>query len=258
VSVPTWQIAFRHHEVMNPSSPEKIRQLGVRLRLDHRATVLDLCAGTGGPAVLLAREYGCRVTCVDSHAPFLDHARRRAEEAGVADLITTVVRDASEFMHDPGTFSAAMCLGSADVLGGFEDAAAALRATVPTGGHVVIGDLYRRDGGALDAGDDTPAWLEHAIESTTPLVDHLDAMVRSRLAPITVIPSSEEEWMTYSSLMWLSVEDWLEENPDSPDAARLRQRSYASDLVQHRFGWALIAGRRTPDLEPGSGCSVQG
>jgi predicted ATPase len=28
----------------------------------------------------------------------------------------------------------------------------------------------------------------------------VDAMVRSRLAPVVVIPSSEDDWMTYSSL----------------------------------------------------------
>ena len=247
--LPTWQIAFRHHEVMNPSSPERIRQLGARLGIDHQTTVLDLCAGTGGPAVVLAGHYGCRITCVDIHVPFLDHARRRAEKAGVADLVTTIHQDATEFMEDAGSFSVAMCLGAADVLGGFEDAAVALRATVPTGGHVVIGDLYRRDNVMPDVGDDPPEWLKKAIESTTPLLDHLDALLRSRLAPLTVLPSSEEDWMTYSSLMWLSVEDWLQENPDHPDASRMRQRSYSSDLLQHRLGWALVVGRRTPDLE---------
>ena len=55
--------------------------------------------------------------------------------------------------------------------------------------------------------------------------------------------------MTYSSLMWLSVEDWLAENPGHPDANGMRRRSYSSDLLQHRLGWALIAGRRTSDLD---------
>src|SRR5687768_8599136 len=103
---------------MNPSSPEKIIRLGERLRLDARTTVLDLCAGTGGPAVLLAHRYGCKVTCVEFHAPFVDHARRRASDAGVAHLLTLIHQDAAEFMADPGHFDVAMCLGAAGVLGG--------------------------------------------------------------------------------------------------------------------------------------------
>jgi cyclopropane fatty-acyl-phospholipid synthase-like methyltransferase len=211
------QIAFRHHVVMNPSSPEKIVQLGARIRLDSRTTVLDLCSGTGGPAVLLAQHYGCRVTCVELHEPFLEHARRRAEEAGVSHLLTLIHADAAEYMNDPGRFGAAICLGAAGVLGSFEDAATALRATVPTGGHVVIGDLYRLDGVTLEVGNDAPTWLIDAVQSSTTLSERLDELVRSRLAPITVIPSSEEDWSTYSSLIWLSVEDWMEEHPAHPE-----------------------------------------
>lgn len=248
MSIPTWQIAFRHHEVMNPSSPNKILELGRRLQLGPEATVLDLCSGTGGPAVLLARQFGCNVTCVEMHEPFLDHAARRAAESGVSDRITLIQQDGAEFMRDAGVFSVAMCLGAAGVLGGFEPAAVALRAAVPQGGHIVIGDLYRRDDVSLDAGDDPPVWLTHAFESATPLVDHLDGLVRSGLAAVAVLPSSEEDWMTYSSLMWLSIEDWLEENSGDPDA--VPERTYASDLRQHQLGWALIAGRRTRDLEP--------
>jgi SAM-dependent methyltransferase len=234
---------------MNPSAPEKVIQLGARLRLDAQTTILDLCAGTGGPAVLLADRYGCKVTCVEVHAPFLDDARRRADAAGVSHLVTLVEQDAADFMHDPGRFGVAMCLGAAGVLGGFAEAAVALRETVPTGGHVVIGDLYRRDGVTLDTGDNPPEWLTDAFESSTTLVDLLDTMVRSRLAPVAVIPSSEEDWMTYSSLMWLGIEDWHDENPERPEDVRERERSYASDLLQHQLGWALIAGRRTRDLE---------
>jgi hypothetical protein len=198
--------------------------------------------------VVLARTYGCPVTCVDFHEPFLDHARRRAAEAGVAHLVTLIHEDAAEFMQHAQRYGMAMCLGAAGVLGGFEAAATALRGAVPTGGHVVIGDLYRREGVALDAGDDPPQWLTDALSSAA-LVELLDGMVRSGLARVSVLPSSEEDWMTYSSLIWLSIEDWLDENPAHPDAASKRGRSYSSDLLQQRLGWALIAGRRTRDLE---------
>ena len=141
-----------------------------------------------------------------------------------------------------------MCLGAAGVIGGFGDAAGALRAAVPTGGHVVIGDLYRRDGVTLEVGEGAPSWLVDAAQSSTTLSEYLDELVRRRLAPVTVVPSSEEDWSTYSSLMWLSIEDWRDENPASPDAPPA-ERSYIWDLMQHQLGWALMVGRRTSDLE---------
>ncbi|HUP86071.1 MAG TPA: methyltransferase domain-containing protein [Acidimicrobiales bacterium] len=125
---------------MNPSSAAKIRALGARLRLGPHSTVLDLGCGTGGPAVLLAKEYGCRVTGVDHHEPFLAHARERAEEAGVVDLVDLVASDGAEFVGTAPSFDAALCIGAAWILGGFASTATTLREHVPLGGHVVIGD----------------------------------------------------------------------------------------------------------------------
>ncbi|MFY9577910.1 MAG: hypothetical protein WAQ33_01165, partial [Gaiellaceae bacterium] len=55
-------VAERDHEIQNPTSPEKIRLLGERLRLGPESHVLDLACGKGGPAVILAREFGCTIT----------------------------------------------------------------------------------------------------------------------------------------------------------------------------------------------------
>lgn len=70
-------------------------------------------------------------------------------------------------------------------------------------------------------------------------------MAAAGLAPISVFTASADEWERYHSLIWLSVEDWLAENPDHPDAARFQGReSRAEDLAEHRDGWAIVAGRR--------------
>jgi hypothetical protein len=42
------------HELQNPTSPDKILLLGERLGLGPDSHVLDLAAGRGGPALLLA------------------------------------------------------------------------------------------------------------------------------------------------------------------------------------------------------------
>ncbi|MEX1007736.1 MAG: methyltransferase domain-containing protein [Acidimicrobiia bacterium] len=226
---------------MNPSNPEKIRVLGERLQLDSGKTVLDLGCGTGGPAVLLAREYGCRVVAVDSHEPFLDVGKRRAEDAGVGHLVTFVHEDGAEYIRRARRCNVALCLGATGVLGGFIETARTLRELVDVQGHVVLGDLYVKDPVPPDANDDENAPLYS-------LAQLLDAFVITGLAPVTVITASEDDWNTYITLRWRSVEDWLEENPDHPDAPRFRNRSRASDLQEQRHGWAIIAGRRAVDL----------
>jgi cyclopropane fatty-acyl-phospholipid synthase-like methyltransferase len=70
------------HELQNPTSPEKMLLLGERLGLGPGSHVLDVASGRGGPALLLADRFGCRITCVEradeSHAA----ARRRVNRLG--------------------------------------------------------------------------------------------------------------------------------------------------------------------------------
>ena len=223
---------------MNPSSPEKIRILGERLRLQPGSTVLDLGCGTGGPAVLLAGAFGCSVIGVDHHEPFLDRARSRAAEAGISDLVEFVAADGAEFIrHRATVVDAAICLGAAWILGGFAATADQLGELVRAGGHVAIGDSFRRNG--LDDQADAPEFS---------LAEFVDAMATNGLSPITVLESSPDDWHTYTSLMWLSIEDWIEENQTHPDAERFRQdRHRGADLAEHRHGWAIVAGRRSSD-----------
>ena len=52
-------VAEATHEIQNPTSAEKLLLLGRRLGLGPDSRVLDIASGRGGPALLLAREFGC-------------------------------------------------------------------------------------------------------------------------------------------------------------------------------------------------------
>jgi cyclopropane fatty-acyl-phospholipid synthase-like methyltransferase len=53
------------NDFQNPTSPEKIRLVGLYLRLGPQPRVLDVACGKDGSAVILAREVGCRIGGVD-------------------------------------------------------------------------------------------------------------------------------------------------------------------------------------------------
>ena len=94
--MPWWYavVESRHHEVQNPTSPEKIRRLGELLELAPESSVLDIASGKGGPARILADAFGCRITCVENAPEFAAVARERA-----TDLIE-VVRSRREGFRD--------------------------------------------------------------------------------------------------------------------------------------------------------------
>src|SRR5438128_3647589 len=112
-----YAVAERDHEIQNPTSPEKIRLLGERLRLGPGSHVLDIACGKGGPAVILAREFGCTITGVERAPEFAAGARERVAAAGLADRIEILERDAAELDLEPARYDVALCLGASFVWG---------------------------------------------------------------------------------------------------------------------------------------------
>ncbi|HEY9548856.1 MAG TPA: methyltransferase domain-containing protein, partial [Kiloniellaceae bacterium] len=67
-----WGAAF-----LSPGGPEEVREIVRGLDLEDRQ-VLDIGCGTGGPAIVLARDSGARVTGLDVEPQLIERARRFA------------------------------------------------------------------------------------------------------------------------------------------------------------------------------------
>jgi SAM-dependent methyltransferase len=233
----------RYHELQNPTSPEKIRLLGERLGLDAKSDVLDIASGRGGPALVLAREFGCRITCVERADEFVVVARRRTREAGLDGLIEIVHSDATAFPLEPDRHDAALCLGASFVWNGLEGTLDALMAAVRPGGHVAVGEPYWRAWPLPDEFDPGPH------DDYVTLAETVARVQSAGLTPVGLIDSSVDDWDRYSTLHWVAAEDWLAENPDDPEAAAIRARHERSRDRYVRWerdllGWAIIAGKK--------------
>jgi SAM-dependent methyltransferase len=97
----------------------------VASRLEHHARIVDIGGGTGGFAVRLAGQ-GHAVTVVDPSPDALAALDRRADEAGVAELVTGVQGDLADLdAHvEPASADVVLCHGVLEVV---PDPAAALR-----------------------------------------------------------------------------------------------------------------------------------
>src|SRR5947207_12522519 len=135
-----YAVAERDNEIQNPTSPEKIRLLGERLRLASESRVLDIACGKGGPAVILAREFGCKVMAVERASEFAPVARERVRAAGLDDSIEVVECDAAELALEPAAYDVAMCLGASFIWGDLHGTLDVLAPAARPGGHVVVGE----------------------------------------------------------------------------------------------------------------------
>jgi SAM-dependent methyltransferase len=238
----TWWYAVVEaaHEIQNPTSADKIRELGTRLGLGPGSHVLDIASGRGGPALVLAEAFGCRLTCVERSPEFLAAARERVAAAGLEDRIELVESDAADF--ELGRYDAALCLGASFAYGGLVPTLERLRVAAPL---VAVGEPYRREW-PLPAADrdgeervDEGEWL--------PLPETVERAESTGVRVISLIASSEDDWDRYESLHWLALDAWLAANPEHPQADEFRARGTARRryLAWERaaIGWAIFVCR---------------
>jgi SAM-dependent methyltransferase len=241
----TWYFAVveSKHQLQNPTSRDKIILLGERLGLGPRSHVLDVASGRGGPALLLAGTYGCRITCVERAEEFHVVARERVRRAGLEERIELVHADARDHPFQDERYDAALCLGASFVWDGLTGTLEALTPTVRPSGFVVVGEPYWRTWPLPEGFHPDPG---QEFETLTATVGRFQAV---GIAPVSLIDASLDDWDRYESLHWLAAEEWLQEHPDDPDAGEIRARSerhrdrylaWERDLL----GWAIIVGRK--------------
>jgi SAM-dependent methyltransferase len=234
-----WEVAERDHALQNPTSPEKIALLGEYLRLGPESRVLDLACGTGGPALLLAERFGCRVVGVELRDAFVERARARIAAAGLQALVEVRQGDAAGVALEPESWDAVLCLGASFVWGTMTEAAAALAPAVRPAGGLAIGEPFWR-AWPLPAGVGDGGYV--------PLHETAARLERAGVALTGLIASSEDDWDRYESLHWRALEEWLDGEAVA-DRAGLRaehEHRRSSYLGSERalLGWAIFVGRR--------------
>ena len=92
---------------------DEYRGFFTSLDLGASSDVLEVASGSGGPALFMAREIGCRVTGVDLHDAGVVAANAAAEEQGLSDRARFVRGDAREPLpFEDGSFDALVCIDS--------------------------------------------------------------------------------------------------------------------------------------------------
>jgi methyltransferase family protein len=240
----TWwhAVVEAEHELMNPTSADKIRLLGERLGLGPESHVLDIASGHCGPALVLAREFGCRLTCVERAPEFVAAARERIEEAELQHRIELVEADAATF--EPGRYDAALCLGATFVYGGLVPTLERLRAVAPILG---VGEPYWRTW-PLPPEPDSNADSRTDEEDWLPLAETVERAESTGVRVLSFIASSEDDWDRYESVHWQTLDRWLAANPDHPQAEEFRGRGAADRDRYLRWeravmGWAIFVCR---------------
>lgn len=231
-----WAIVEHHHDIQNPSSPNKLDHLIDLANLQPHHHILDIGSGRGWLLNRIATRTGAKGTGIEINPWFCQTAQQRVVDSGVAERITIIEADASTVELGPQSFDAVFCVGATFALGGLFNAVAFARTVAKPGAPIIIGDIFRYQ---------TQSPPELADYGFVPTLAELVDIVRGDSEPYEMIVSTLEEWDQYETKKWQTARTWLVNHTDDPeyeDLATQVAKMRHDYLHQQRpaIGWAMV------------------
>lgn len=236
----------RDHRIHNPFTAEKLATLGAAIRLRPGMSVLDLACGSGEMLCTWSRDHGITGTGVDISTAFLESARVRAGQLGVAERLSFVHGDASG--HVAGEpVDVAACLGATWIGGGAEGTITLLERSLRQGGLLLIGEPFWRvdppDRAAVEGSGAS------AREDFQDLAGLVESFGRLGWDLVEMVLADEDSWDRYVAAQWFTVRAWLDANPGDELAPALRAELDSAPLAYVRYqrrylGWGVFALKR--------------
>jgi SAM-dependent methyltransferase len=225
--------------IQNPFPDAKLNLVGEICRtlghLQPGGRMLDLACGQGEMLCRWAQQYGIGGTGVDISGAFLNAARRRAGELGVASQVEFVQQDVVEYLQSPPAYDVVSCVG-----GGIVGTINLMRKALKEGGLLLIGDLFWE----REPNDAAAAAMGMATGDVQTLPALYDQFGAAGAVLLNMVVADLEGWDRYQTYHWVKIHQWLQAHPDDPDAAQFRaeiedwKRSYL--VYRGHFGWGMF------------------
>jgi SAM-dependent methyltransferase len=214
--------------------------------LPPRPCVLDVGAGPGMQTTALARISDGTIVAVDTHRPFLDELRRRAQEAGVSHRVTAVNASMAALPFRNESFDLLWSEGAIYILG-FREGLTAWKPLLAADGYIAVTEpcWLRTDIPA----DVRAHWAEYpgmtTIENTQRIMDECGY----REVGHFVLPNASW-WNNYYGPLEQKLKTLRDKYRAEPDA--LRQVDEAQrEIDMHRkhaqlYGYVFFVMRKMP------------
>lgn len=238
-----FNIAESFHRIHNPFTPDKFETLGMALRLESGARVLDLGSGSGEMLCTWARDHGIFGTGIDMSSLFTEQARRRAEELGVSHQVKFIHDDAAGHVSDEKVDVAA-CVGATWIGGGVAGTIELLNHSLRVGGVILIGEPYWRQRPPTE--DVAKKCLANSISDFFILPELVASFGNLGYDVVEMVLANQDGWDRYEAAKWLTMRRWLEANPDDELADEVRSKltlepeRYAA-YTREYLGWGVFA-----------------
>jgi len=235
------EIAEKNHRILNPFSEEKLMLVGDICRLQPGMSQLDLCCGKAEMLCQWSKRWGIQGIGVDISSVFLEAARRRAHEFNVEDRISLVEGDAAAYDAGDQRFDIVSCIGATWIGSGLVGTLKMMQKSLKPDGLCLVGEPYWR----MPVPDAVNVSSEVDRDDFSSLIGTLDRIESAGFTLVEMVLANEDTWDRYMASQWLTVDDWLRENPTDPDARELsawndRNRRVYLESERAYLGWGVF------------------
>jgi arsenite methyltransferase len=156
---------------LHPGGTELTERLGRMLNLAPQTRVLDVAAGRGTSALMLATRFQCEVIRIDYSRRNIEAAKRNASQRDLSAKLTFYCGDAERLPFADGAFDAIVCECALCTFPNKQAAAAEFARVLRPGGRLGLSDLTRQ--GTLPAElHGLVSWVA-CIADAQPLTDYV-------------------------------------------------------------------------------------
>lgn len=226
------EIAEAYHRIQNPIDTEKLMQVGEVIRLNPGMRILDLACGKGELLTRWARTYGISGTGVDISPVFLEAAKARAEELAVESQVEFFEGDAGAYVSEPAAYDIVSCIGATWIGGGMHGTIRLMRPAVKPDGLLLVGEPYWIE----EPPDEAYDALGVRRDDYCSLANMLTRCKAAEVELVEMVLANQDTWDRYEAQQWLTVSDFLRDNPGHPDAPDLRQWNQHNKQVYLEYG----------------------
>lgn len=240
------EIAEADRRIQNPFSESKLRLLGEICDVSEGTRLLDLACGKGELLCAWAADRGATGTGVDISAVFLEAARDRAAELGVASRVAFERGDAADYPVANHAVDVASCVGATWIGDGLRGTLDLLDRATRDGGLLVVGEAFWTAEPSPDAVDALADGDEGRFQTLPELVSGAE---REGYRLVEMVLANGDDWDRYEASQWKTVDEWVRANPDDPAADAIRDwvdenRSTYLQYGRSSLGWGVFVFRR--------------
>ena len=235
------EISEGKNRILNPFTQIELMLLGEICQLQPDMRQLDLASGKGEMLCQWSRQWGIRGAGVDISKVFLKAARQRAVELNVQNKISFIEADAGKFSTQGEQFDIVSCIGATWIGNGLAGTVKLMLPALKSGGLLLIGEPYWNE----TPPDQAYASAKLEKDEFTTLIGTLDRFEAAGLKLVEMVLATPHSWDRYIAAQWWTVDKWLQDNPNDPDAASLgewiaaSQRDYL-EYSRRYLGWGVF------------------